>query len=464
MSSPLIEIEVTWPMLYAIMAAPAIFMMANFVFGSCTVSEYVDTISGKDGNGQPADGAVEGEDAAATARRAERRRRQRRNGKLTVAALFAVTLAQPFVYLRLANEGRCNIAGALFFGKDLSFAPMPLGTFAPDALTSSISRALGWSGRSGAPPQQHFSQQFLSPQQRQEQQRFQLYRYGSVYGRAAPRQQGLCHAEDVGYLAMWLCSIALYISCILSNPSRGAGKKGALAAAASKSAGTDPLQPHNADSSDVTDRLSGAAAAADADQTLPQEQQKDTEAEGEGAEKRPEGDEACADAIDEDAVGATSSEDADCSAKLSSAQQPAAIATTATAPATARWGVSHSAASRAAAPFCCGTCNTTVPGHDHHCFFINNCVGDANYGRFLLFLLCIAVNAVHVLNGAWTVAWRKGSSVDAALAVFTGALLVAVSGLLAFHLLLVRKGVTTRYLLKHKKGAWERLAFLLSFG
>jgi len=35
----------------------------------------------------------------------------------------------------------------------------------------------------------------------------------------------------------------------------------------------------------------------------------------------------------------------------------------------------------------CTTCHTCTPQYDHHCFWINNCVGKNNILRFNLFLI-----------------------------------------------------------------------------
>jgi palmitoyltransferase len=33
----------------------------------------------------------------------------------------------------------------------------------------------------------------------------------------------------------------------------------------------------------------------------------------------------------------------------------------------------------------CGSCNRCCSGFDHHCKWLNNCVGDENYSKFIVF-------------------------------------------------------------------------------
>lgn len=39
--------------------------------------------------------------------------------------------------------------------------------------------------------------------------------------------------------------------------------------------------------------------------------------------------------------------------------------------------------------FHCDVCKTCVERYDHHCFWINNCVGAHNFTRFILFIIML---------------------------------------------------------------------------
>ena len=114
----------------------------------------------------------------------------------------------------------------------------------------------------------------------------------------------------------------------------------------------------------------------------------------------------------------------------------------------------------------CRRCDKCVAAFDHHCIFLNNCIGSRNY-RWFLALLVIAVVAAATHCAA--AGWLLGRSVTAAAAtrarlerVFSGrvsvtvlravagvsgalaaTVLAAIAELLGFHLFLMRKGMTT---------------------
>lgn len=44
----------------------------------------------------------------------------------------------------------------------------------------------------------------------------------------------------------------------------------------------------------------------------------------------------------------------------------------------------------------CGVCNVCVVNHDHHCIYINNCVGLRNYKYFLWFVLFTVISNIYV--------------------------------------------------------------------
>lgn len=60
----------------------------------------------------------------------------------------------------------------------------------------------------------------------------------------------------------------------------------------------------------------------------------------------------------------------------------------------------------------CSYCNKCVATFDHHCVWINQCVGENNYRHFLLFL---AVNSAFLWYGAYVLASVVMSEVRAVL-------------------------------------------------
>jgi len=114
----------------------------------------------------------------------------------------------------------------------------------------------------------------------------------------------------------------------------------------------------------------------------------------------------------------------------------------------------------------CKDCNCCILRVDHHCPFLNNCIGERNYAYFFAFLICLVLHSSMVLYGIvsrWTshgpracaLAWEGCAASDAWLAAAVSALFVLVlcvqfclSGALVFcHSILICSGRTTREML-----------------
>jgi len=106
----------------------------------------------------------------------------------------------------------------------------------------------------------------------------------------------------------------------------------------------------------------------------------------------------------------------------------------------------------------CRDCDNCVLRNDHHCPFVNNCIGQRNYVYFCGFLFSIVCLGISVFLGIYI--WFSNESgmsskVDAAhrkmfliaLAVPTAIFLVCVLGLSFFHFYLILRGRTTREVL-----------------
>lgn len=126
----------------------------------------------------------------------------------------------------------------------------------------------------------------------------------------------------------------------------------------------------------------------------------------------------------------------------------------------------------------CRRCDKCVADFDHHCAFLNNCIGARNYGCFLCLLFAaIAASATHAGSATYllTRSFTAAPSTRAALgrnyggglsltvfravagasAVLAGSVVVLVAELLAFHLYLRWRGLSTFEYITQRRAAQE---------
>lgn len=98
----------------------------------------------------------------------------------------------------------------------------------------------------------------------------------------------------------------------------------------------------------------------------------------------------------------------------------------------------------------CRMCDCCIDGLDHHCTYLNNCIGSRNYLFYISFLISSVMNLIIIIG---TSVWRilkfhhkneiSNHPISVSVLVISSVVLIPITTLLSYHVYLTFKGLTT---------------------